>query len=289
MPIFPRYVLIQTTSACNARCMICPYKDTYATMPQGVMDDALFARIVDELARHNEVFQVMPYLMNEPLLDAKLPARIAYIRQAMPHVCIHIVTNGMMLDDTLTHQLITSGLSSIKISMLGHRKETYERVMGSKAYDIAFPRIERFVARARQERGKDFVSVCLTNTPGYVSPEEVDEARSFWQSRDIRYEFIDYPISRAGNVPMLKAPRHTHMTRCRSMWRDEMIHILFNGDVIVCCMDWQREVVLGNLRTQSIAEIWHGQTYAEVRSIIAGTATGAHDFLCYRCEEAVRG
>ncbi len=43
---FPAVVRIETTNACNARCVICPHKQMARPVRQ--MDDALYGRIVDE-------------------------------------------------------------------------------------------------------------------------------------------------------------------------------------------------------------------------------------------------
>jgi len=67
-----------------------------------------------------------------------------------------------------------------------------------------------------------------------------------------------------------------------------MIHILFNGDVVLCCMDWKRKVVLGNVRSQSIEKIWNSRKYEAVRKIISGENKGWPGFICYQCEEAVQ-
>ncbi|MBU1864369.1 MAG: SPASM domain-containing protein [Candidatus Omnitrophica bacterium] len=284
---FPRYILIQTVSFCNAHCMICPYDDTVHVQDQGYMDETIFKKIVDEAsAHHGCVKQIMPYLMNEPLLDKNLVQKIEYIHQKNPQAWIHIVTNGILLDDETTESLLRSPLHSIKISMLAHRKETYEKVMGVANYDIALKRIVRFVETAQNLKGDAFVSICLTNTPGCISQYEIEEAKKFWEQKGVSYEIIPQPISRAGNVRMVKRVWQTHIIGCRSIWRDEMIHILFNGDVILCCMDWKREVVVGNVREQTIEEIWNSKQYGEIRKIIAGTTEGNQNFLCYRCEEA---
>jgi MoaA/NifB/PqqE/SkfB family radical SAM enzyme len=32
----------------------------------------------------------------------------------------------------------------------------------------------------------------------------------------------------------------------------------WNGDAVLCCDDWSHKVILGNLKKQSIEEIWFG-------------------------------
>ncbi len=288
MIFFPEYFLIQTISFCNANCLICPYTETLQEQEQGKMDLTLFKKIIDETTHfQTHVKQVMPYLMNEPLMDKQLINRVKYIRPKLPGVWIHLVTNGMLINDAWADNLIASPLNSIKISILAHRKETYETVMGVKGFDEIFRRIVRFAEKALKVRGKDWLTICFTNTPGYVSTDEMMEAKRFWNSRGANYEMIDHPISRAGNVSLIDAPRHRHISGCSSIWRDEMIHILFNGDVVLCCMDWRREVVIGNVREKSVYEVWNSKRNRYYQKLINGENMAPPDFLCYRCEAAI--
>jgi len=285
---FPEYFLIQTISLCNAKCLICPYGDMVNKQKQGRMKMDLFRKIIDEASIYQgKVKQIMPYLMNEPLLDKTLIEKIRYIRLKNPNVWIHLVTNGSLLDEERGDQLLRSPINSIKISMLGHRKATYEKVMGLTDYDKILEQIMRFAEKAVRIKGYDSVLISFTNTPGAVLDDEIEEASGFWEARGIKYEIINHPISRADNVKILDAPRHQTISGCNSIWRNEMVHILFNGDVILCCMDWRREVILGNVNNQSIKKIWNNNNYNKIRKIIRGVKRGKPDFICYRCEEAV--
>jgi radical SAM protein with 4Fe4S-binding SPASM domain len=41
--------------------------------------------------------------------------------------------------------------------------------------------------------------------------------------------------------------------------------------MVICCHDWRRTVVLGNVREQSIEEIWNSPRYLElIRQYYAG-------------------
>ncbi|PIU03006.1 MAG: radical SAM protein, partial [Candidatus Diapherotrites archaeon CG09_land_8_20_14_0_10_32_12] len=50
--------------------------------------------------------------------------------------------------------------------------------------------------------------------------------------------------------------------------------------------DWKREVVLGNVKTQSIYEIWNGRKYSKIRRMVNGKIEGPPNFICKRCEAA---
>jgi radical SAM protein with 4Fe4S-binding SPASM domain len=60
------------------------------------------------------------------------------------------------------------------------------------------------------------------------------------------------------------------------------MYIGYNGDVLLCCMDWRRQVVLGNVRRQTLREVWHGERYREYRRLQAQHRS--HDLdLCRDC------
>jgi MoaA/NifB/PqqE/SkfB family radical SAM enzyme len=288
MTLFPEYFLIQTTSYCNASCLICPYSSTFGIQPQGVMDDRLFKKIIDEAACFGQhVRQMMPYLMNEPLLDTGLIEKIYYIRERLPHVHIHLVTNGILLDKEYARAILDSPIDSIKVSVLACDEEKYRKVMGPGNFTEIWERVSDFAERARKTKGRQYCLLSMTCTPGEVDTEYAAGFKAYWDKKDIASEVIDRPISRAGNVKNLAVVSHATLHGCRSVWRETMVHILYNGDVVLCCMDWRREVVLGNLNTESLKKIWTGEKYAAVREYIAGLRRAPEAFLCYRCECAI--
>ncbi len=59
-------------------------------------------------------------------------------------------------------------------------------------------------------------------------------------------------------------------------------YVLYNGDVIICCHDWRRTVVLGNLNEQGLAEIWNSRRFVDViRQYQAGDFTNCA--ICRTC------
>jgi radical SAM superfamily enzyme YgiQ (UPF0313 family)/MoaA/NifB/PqqE/SkfB family radical SAM enzyme len=287
LPPFPEKVMIQTTSRCNAACRFCPYPVVVDEQPQGTMDEALFRRIIDECAEHPvEVQRLLLYLMNEPLLDGDLVERISYAKARNPRASLHILTNGALLTERRGDALIDSGLDWIGLSIHGYSPSAYREAMGLDR-DVTYRRAERFIRAALARRGPGFVMVTF-NGGGPVTSEEREAALSYF--RDLGVQRISYhggSISRAGNVPTIPAPRHEAVHGCHSIWWREMLHVLYNGDVVLCCMDWRRRVVVGNLREQSIAELWRSDAYRRVRDTVDGRVELPDDFPCARCEEAI--
>jgi radical SAM protein with 4Fe4S-binding SPASM domain len=45
---------------------------------------------------------------------------------------------------------------------------------------------------------------------------------------------------------------------CAGLWNTPMVQV--NGDVTTCCLDEHLENKLGNMREQTLGEIWNGET-----------------------------
>ncbi len=106
---FPKYLSIQTTSLCNASCIFCPYKDIKNLFPTKIMGMDLYKKIIDECAYHKDlVKRIILYMNNEPLTDPYLIERINYAKDKLPKSEIHILTNGLLLTERMSEQILNS-------------------------------------------------------------------------------------------------------------------------------------------------------------------------------------
>ena len=253
------------------------------------MEEKTYRKIIEEIS-HYPVKRIMPYLMNEPLCDRKIVERINYAKAKNPKASVRILTNGINQTEKISEGLRNSLVDWIGISVHAIREDTYYRFTGRKDFSLILKRITQFIEKGLEKRGEEFILINLTHPPGFLTEEEKEEAIHYWKSLGVkRIAYFPSPISRAGNVPWLPQVRHRKIKGCRSIWRNSMIHILFNGDVVLCCMDWKREVVLGNVKRQTIEEIWNGEKYNQVERWIRGEEEPPENFLCLRCEEAEEG
>jgi len=281
---YPQKIILQTQSFCNGKCKFCPYDDLKELNSHGTMSDELLLKIVDDCVTNQKYIDTfMPYLMNEPLLDKRLEKKIDLIKTKLPETEVHILSNGFLLDDKRSEEIINSKLDWIGISFFGVNKDYYEQAMGIP-FEVAKYRVDRFIKRAIEKRGSDFVMITFFKW-GAIQDLEVEEALEHWRGLGVtRISHFEKGISRAGNVKNFPTLSHTMMKQCNSIWTNEMIHILFNGDVILCCMDWRREHILGNVKEQTITEIWNGKKYLEVRKQLRGEKQ--LELICRNCEMA---
>jgi MoaA/NifB/PqqE/SkfB family radical SAM enzyme len=288
MEMFPGYVMIETSSLCNASCIMCPHGETSKELPQGNMREDLFRKIIDECSKFDNVKKILLYLFNEPLMDRKIAERIDYAKTKNPKALVSIVSNGSLLNDEMIMKLLDSKLDYIEFSVHGIKKDTYEKIMKKLDFNRTMSGLCRFIDEAKK-RGKHpgYINIKILGVPGVLEKEEILLAEKFWKSKGVLVSYFLGPISRSGNVRWMKKTIKNSINGCGSIWRDEMIHIIYNGDVVLCCMDWRREVMLGNMNHSTIYEIWNGQKKRETELMISGKAKSPDGFICKRCEESL--
>ena len=97
-PLFTR-IQIQTVSWCNRSCAFCP--SGKFPVPKTFMALDVYQRIIEQLHDLRFAGRISPYLMNESLLDKRLPELIAFTRERCPDSWIAINTNGDALSVSL--------------------------------------------------------------------------------------------------------------------------------------------------------------------------------------------
>jgi radical SAM protein with 4Fe4S-binding SPASM domain len=279
---FPKVIQLQTINACQAACKMCPYpafKDVFA---RGRMDDALFDKVIDEIAQHSEVETFVPMLQNEPFLDKHIFEKIArFKRRTAGRVSVELVTNGALLTDEHITRLRDAELDVLDISLDALSREVYEKIRIGLDYDEVLAGVERVIAAD------------LPGTSVFVrlvrQRDNAHEVRAFagrWRKRGVPV-FIYDVTNRTGAVDQfdqaIRVPPSSGMTslvegakrRASRAWLGHCpipfasASILHNGDVLMCTHDWARAEVLGNLRDNTLSELWNGNRMREIRALIS--------------------
>jgi radical SAM protein with 4Fe4S-binding SPASM domain len=263
-PEYPVRLHIQTISYCNAHCLFCAYPAVADTVSHGIMEDEVYTKIIDE-ASHYQPKRISLLLMNEPLLDRKLPERILYAKQKLGgETEVTITSNGSLLTPKIISRLIDSGLDRIKISIQGITKDTYERIMGL-SYERTFKGINLLVDTLKRRKvSRPKVVLSMVNV-GH-NEDEIRKYKRYWRRKGIKATTVAFE-NKGGNI---KEDIALHPFGLQSMERcyrfNRCAYILYNGDVIPCCADWSRTVVLGNVKEMTLKEIWHGEKLNAIRN-----------------------
>lgn len=281
VPGFPTIIQIQTQSGCNARCRFCPNQSTMGRLSMGRMDEDLFRRLVDEVVKH-PVERISPYLMNEPLADPRLPDLIRYITDRKSKMTrTKINTNASYLDETMGERLIESGLDRLHVSFHGIRRETYEASMGNLDWEKNLANVNRFIELKRRRKAKTpRLKITMIHTKAI--DRELAEIREYWNSRGITVNVhaFENRSHRAVEERGLNILPMRALSDCDRLMRQA--YVLWNGDCVLCCVDWERTTVMGNIVEGGLRNVWHKDSYMQFRrDYMAGHVEGT---LCAGCK-----
>lgn len=251
---FPDTVRIETTNACNSLCKICPHSKMKRTIK--TMEDGIFKKIIDECAKFN-CRRVHLHNFGEPLLDKKIIDRIKYAKNKGLKR-IKIFSNGSLLTKDKSIELIKSGLDEIKISFDGATKEEYEQIR----YPLKFHKVVNNIKQLVELRDKLTNSTlkieiaCCSTTDKSSTIQLLENCvDKFSFGKVHNWAAAEFDVDKKSKV---RKP-------CTRVWRT--FTILSNGDCSLCCLDYDGEIILGNVRESSIAEIWKNQQYKKVRKL----------------------
>lgn len=260
-PTVPPSVQIEPTNVCNLRCTTCPGSRT--AFPRGYMDFDLFTSIVSSAAAIG-VKRIHLYLRGEPTLHPRIFDMIAFIKSAgLP---VHITTNGTRLTPEKSAELLRTGVNSadqLTVSILGHSKENHEAVMVGVDHDQVVDNIEQLVRLRKEMHVNGPVIETILNAPPEGQYESEDFLR-FWRGTvdharlgEISIEFKEYGTDGVERV------RRDHP--CNAIY--ERLLVAWNGQVPQCNGDFDAEVILGDLNSDSIQDVWHCDRLREVRAV----------------------
>lgn len=250
---FPVNVQIQTSNKCNAACTFCPYSYTEGKKEFQVMEWDLYKKIIDECSEHN-VQQILPFFLNEPLLNKDLTKYIDYAKEKNPKSIVKIFTNGSLLTNDKIVSLLNSKIDEVIFSFNGATKEEYETAMKNLEFEKTKERITDFVKRAKSQNISLAVHMLKLGLSGY----SLNKIKSYWNKQGIAVHIFKYE-NRAGNVNGYEVSDSSNLHKIPCSRLLSQIYILVNGNVILCCADWNGEVIMGNLNSQSISEVWNGE------------------------------
>jgi MoaA/NifB/PqqE/SkfB family radical SAM enzyme len=277
---FPRLIQLQTINACNAACAMCPYPVYRDVFPRGRMDDALFDRVTEEIARHPEAKVFIPMLQNEPFLDRRIFEKVARFKAATGgRVRVELVTNGAFLTEENVARIAECGLDVVDVSLDALSREVYARVRVGLDYDRVLAGVERLLA-AKLPATSVFVRLVKVR-------DNVHEVRAFaraWRRRGVPV-FMYTANDRGGavvgfddtqRIPDAEIPLRSRVgRRLVRAWMGHCpipfssAYVLHDGSLILCAHDWARREILGNVREATIAELWNGERMREIRALVS--------------------
>jgi MoaA/NifB/PqqE/SkfB family radical SAM enzyme len=293
VPDLPSWVQVETTNRCNFDCEMCPR--AMMGLPDEDMDMETFQFVLDRL-QLREGSLITLFGLGEPLMHGSLFSMVEEVRKR--GLKTGFTTNGVLLSDEMQERIIQSGLDYLRISIdddgmgaggsvlhkaSGHvidrTRELVMRRGARKAPEILWnvvastasaPSIPGLIHRAG-EIGIDGVNI-INLVPRFSTLTPVPDDR------------------RIVLFPEWYAAGREHGVRIQSTFSDrfglgrffyagrsicpqllEYAYVTIDAKVTPCCH--LPRLVLGDLREETLPEIWCNDSYKTFRKIYKTTET----------------
>jgi MoaA/NifB/PqqE/SkfB family radical SAM enzyme len=251
-PRWPDIVQIESTNLCNAKCVFCPRDEMHRR--QGVMDFELYRKVVDECAALG-ITHVREHNYGEPFLDKQLVEKVRYAKSKGIRE-VGMISNGSLISEDIARGMIDAGLDAINISVDAAGKEVFESTRVHLDYDTVINNI-RTLVRLRNASGKTHPKLILS----FVRQNNSADEQAFiaeWSKVADKIHITDLH-NWAGTLN----EKTDVQFPCYRLWMT--FTVLWDGRVSMCCADFDGRHIFGDLRTQTIAEVWNSPLYRAAR------------------------
>lgn len=274
---YPLHVDLELASVCNLRCPMCYTitEEFKSRVNATLMKYELFTKLVDECAAGG-VYSIRLSLRGESFLHPKIVDCIAYAKKAGIKE-VSTLTNGVRLDEKMFEQIMDLGIDWITISFDGMH-ETYEKIRAPAKFDRAVEKIRNYQQIKRKAgRVKPVIKVQA------VLPSIEKDPKAFYDTfapiTDMvsSNPLIDYLGQDVGTSKILY---HEDFS-CPQLYQRLVVGA--DGVVMMCSNDEDQLHPVGDAKTQTIKEIWHGPAMTKARESHARHCGVADYKACAKC------
>lgn len=273
----PLTIHLELTNKCNFSCQYCPeslsdFDKRVGGFKSVTLDE--FAIIAEQIRILGKVSVLRLWIMGEPLLNKNIYDIIKMARDPKSGICdrVEITTNASLLNQVNVDKLLDSGVDLIKISIYGFGERQYDITQSNISSDRIFDNVLRLVDKRNQVKSKTKVYIKM------VDPRDANELLAFKEKYSPLADSVEifsphawvdsYAVDVFENNNKTKSIVETRKglktkSVCGFPFYTMSIHA--NGDVSVCCIDWEKKTLLGNVYTESLIGMWNGPKLKEIR------------------------
>lgn len=271
------YIIIEPTNLCNLHCLFCT-QDT-SVRPKGMMNLEMFNKLLSFLP--SSIKEVQLHQAGEPLLNKDLPAMIKRLK--VKKIKVFLSSNGTLPFDNYK-KVIEAGLDTIIISFDGASKESYETYRRGGNFETVLENLKKmsampgrktkiviqFVVMRHNEHEIELIKkiakdvgvdeLCLKSASLNIGCSEILEKDIIANAKNFLPENPKYSRYILKDNKLINKDKPLS---CPWIFRAT---ILWNGDVVICCADFEGDIVIGNIfKEGNFEKIWYSKKYQQLR------------------------
>ncbi|MDA1196511.1 MAG: SPASM domain-containing protein [Nanoarchaeota archaeon] len=235
---------------CSRTCSFCPRTDpTKFPNLNKHLPIEVYEKVMVDLAKVEFKGNILYSAFSEPTMYRHLEDVLKLSKHYCPESRIELVTNGDLLNLKKVKRYFDAGLTQMGVSLYDgpHQVPKFEKLRLEAGLTK-----EQFNLRIRWLPPEENFGITLSNRAGAQIMEEIGLKK------------LDTSLKRKCFYPFYQTL------------------IDFDGAVLLCSHDWDKRLILGNVKEESILDIWTGDTIKEVRAKLA--VGDRNQTPCNRCD-----
>ena len=273
---FPQYILIEPTSVCNLRCIMCFQVDRSFSSNKkylGYMNLDLFRNIIDQ-AKNNDCNAITLASRGEPTLHKNFDQISKILHDSYLLDC-KLNTNATMLNEKKINEILSANFSEVIFSVDAGTKETYEKIRYKGKFDKVVNNIKLFNS-IRDRNFKNSNTVTRIAGVKILDEQDLEQMEGFWSNLvdEVSIKSASERWDSYNNkVNSIKDP-------CMNLWT--RMYVWYDGTVNPCDFDYKSFLAVGNANENLLKDIWKNQKYNKLRENHLNNLRGKHN-PCDRC------
>ena len=280
---FPHLLTIEFSSICNAKCIMCPHvemKRAKENMPFEILQ-----KVVND-CKGKPLKKINLFWLGDSLCNRKILDYLRYVRTELPGVKLYISTNAGLLNEERSRVIIDEKLLDvINFDIDGFKKETYEKVRLPLKFDKVMHNVHYFIDyRKKQKEKNPQTRVTIINMK--PTTDEIDEFVNYWTPIVDKVDVNKYNTWLGTQKDLNVGDSYEESQQegfdfaCNHPW-DELV-IGTDGRTGLCCLDYELKAQVGDVKKNTIQEIWQSNRMNWYRNKMLKLKYGDID-VCRNC------
>lgn len=285
LPYPPYSITIEATNRCNYKCAFCPqsYPKHSLARAQGDLTIEGFKEFIKQVKQLNSGNNKISICLDgEPLLNKNFPEFIRITNDE--NIIPRFSTNGRYLSRELIDILNDFGKFIVSIDFASE-KEYFEGTRGREGdYEIISSNIKYLLEIARYNKDISIELTDISHFSGADAKKSLHEMRSHFNLTNLTKNIRLYTRNFhnfGGHLGVIDKNSKKKYTVCPYPWYQ--FAVSWNGDVVICCRDTSGKMVLGNIFSKTITEIWNDEPLKNIRKLLIDQKTNNLE-PCNNCD-----
>jgi MoaA/NifB/PqqE/SkfB family radical SAM enzyme len=271
---FPLSVFIEPTNLCNFKCSFCPESfSDYHDISGGSFQLSLeqMQRIKSEIlhiSNGSGVSTINFYMMGEPLVNKFTPQFIKIAKEEKLAKKIILTTNGSLLKGEKAMELANNPPDYLRISIYGPDNTHHQKITQSK---VKLENIRENILNFRNLKKpyESMIYVKMIDQGADLNQKFIDMFDGVADEVNIEpvMNWNDPDEGNLAGIPVEELLKNSYFKNKKNVCPSPFYTLVIHSDlkVSVCCVDWAKKAVIGDLNISSIDEIWKGEALENFR------------------------